>query len=263
MDIIKTRETTVGYHCPFCGMPAMNKINIFSMSGNLIKMKCPCGRSELVVQSLKGGRYKITVPCILCPDPHTFTLSSATFFQKDLFSLACKFTATTICYIGKWGKVQAALRRNEEELLEAFAEYEDELDDLDIFGMDEGGDPFEDFDIFGEKGAKKQAYTLHKNDGGDAPAASGALEGGAKDESADSIKTSSYQITSQILDILSQMWETKRIICECRDFDAKIVILDGSVRVECKNCGSRRDIKSTYVADVEYLSSLKALHLDY
>jgi len=124
--MIKDRDTTIGYHCPFCGISILHTVNIFSMSGNLIKLKCVCGSSELIVQTMKDHKYKITVPCILCPNSHSFTLSSGTFFQKDLFPFTCKFTAINICFIGKYGKVHEALKKNEEELMKTFAAYEEE-----------------------------------------------------------------------------------------------------------------------------------------
>ena len=124
--MIKDRNTRIGYHCPYCGLSILNDINIFSMYGNMIKLKCVCGASELIVQTMRDNKYKITVPCILCPNSHSYTLSSTTFFEKDLFSFTCKFTAINICFIGKYGKVHEALKNNEEELMETFAAFEEE-----------------------------------------------------------------------------------------------------------------------------------------
>jgi len=151
--MIKDRDTTVGYHCPFCGMSILHNINIFSMNGNLMKLKCVCGASELIVYAMKDHKYRITVPCILCPNSHSFTLSSGTFFQKDLFPFTCKFTAINICFIGKYGKVHEAMKRNEEELMKTFAAYEEE------YGEGGAGDPdgsllLDDGDEYYGKGEK-------------------------------------------------------------------------------------------------------------
>ena len=287
--MIKTRDTTVGYHCPYCGMSILNRINIFSMSGNLIKMKCVCGSSELVVQILKDNKFRLTVPCILCPNSHSYTLSSGAFFQKDLFPFSCKFTAINICFIGKGNKVYEALKQNEEELIKTFAAYEEEygevLDDSenDYFGLFDkfnGGydgddnelDDFDEFDDYGEddgfdefgrdsdysdyedyKKTEQSGFILHKNEDYDTENTGGI----------DKIKVSSYQVVSQILDIVSSLCDEKKIICKCGDFDGKVVILNSAIHIECKNCGSYRDIKSFNVSDAEYLNGLEELYLDF
>lgn len=126
--MIKDKNTTVGYHCPFCGMSILNEINIFSMNGNLIKMKCVCGGSELIATITKDRKIRLTMPCIVCPNSHSFTISSGIFFERELFSFSCTFTAINICFIGKNQKVYEALKKNEEELLDAFAMYESGYD---------------------------------------------------------------------------------------------------------------------------------------
>ncbi|MCL1859312.1 MAG: hypothetical protein FWF92_08780 [Oscillospiraceae bacterium] len=300
--MVKDRDTTVGYHCPFCGMSILNRINIFSMSGNLIKMKCVCGSSELVVQMLKDNKFKVTVPCILCPNSHSFTLSSGTFFQKDLFALSCKFTAINICFIGKGNKVYDALKKNEEELMQTFAAYEEEygevLDDLsaedllfddDYFNeyddFDDDFDDIEDAEEFDDDfdgdfshERKKPGFVLYKNKkfvpGSDNPdnydnyENSGdtelkAIKNTKNIEEIENIKIGSYQIVSQILDILSQLYDKDKIFCKCGNLDGKIVILNNAVHIECKNCGSYRNIKASNVSDTEYLNDIDALYLDY
>jgi hypothetical protein len=129
--VIKDRDATIGYHCPYCGISILNNINIFLMDDNLLKIKCVCGASELSVQAVKGNKYKMSVPCILCPSPHVFTLSSDTFFKKDLFPFSCKFTAINICFIGRGNRVYEALKSNEEELMQIFAAFEEEYGDGD------------------------------------------------------------------------------------------------------------------------------------
>jgi len=291
--MIKDRDTTVGYHCPSCGMSILNKINIFSMSGNLIKIKCVCRNSELVVQMLKDNKFKITVPCILCPNSHSFTLSSATFFQKDIFALSCKFTAINICFIGKGNKVFDSLKKNEEELMKTFAAYEEEygsvLDDLDndYFGDEFGEfDEFDDFDEFNDTmdfdefggnfdfnyEKRDPGFVLHKNNNFN-PDADDSENNETKNienikedidiENMANLKINSYQIVSQILDILSQLYDKKKIFCKCGNLDCKIVILDNIINIECKNCGSYRNIKSINVSDVEYLTGIEALYLDF
>ena len=295
--MIADRDTTVGYHCPACGLPILNPINIFSMSGNLIKLKCVCGNSELVVQMLKDSKFKVTVPCILCPHSHSFTLSSVTFFQKDLFSLSCKFTALNICFIGKDKKVYDALKKNEEELIKTFAAYEeeygelpadlldengyfdeDEFDDFDEFDeFDDDYDDFDELDDFDEFGGnfryepKEPGFILHKNSdfypNSDSSEDNNDIEivnmQNKEIDDIENIKISSYQIVIQILDIISQLYDKKKIFCKCGNLDGKVVILSNAIHIECKNCDSYRNIKAAYASDVEYLTGVESLYLDF
>lgn len=300
--MIKERDTTIGYHCPFCGMSILNNINIFSMTGNLIKIKCVCGGSELTVQIMKDNKYRITVPCILCPNSHSFTLSSDAFFRKDLFSFSCKFTAINICFIGKGNRVYEALKKNEEELMKTFAAYEEEYngeldgidpeDDLYLDGddgddgkgwyFDDDGDEddesyledFKDFDLKGEQ--NDFGFVLHKNNdfkpelpdneynaGNSSGTDEISVTDGGSQDALDNLKIQSYQIVSQVLDSISKLYDEKKVVCKCGDLDGKIVILGNSVHIECKNCGSYRNVKSSTVADAEYLSGMEMLYLDF
>jgi len=280
---IKGRDTMVGYHCPYCGMSILNRINIFSMDGNLIKMKCVCGGSELIVQMLKDNKFRLTVPCILCPNSHSFTLSSGTFFQKDLFAFSCKFTAINICFIGKGNRVYEALKINEEELIQTFAAYEEELKnelgdaDGDDFGFDDEDDEYDDYgdeddiDEFGdfdfEYETKEPGFTLYKNPGFSSD--SGEVQtdrsdnAGAKRDEMENIKVNSYQIVSQILDSISALYNRRKIHCKCGNFDGKIVILGNAIHIECKNCGSYRGIKAANISDAEYMIDIGELYLDF
>ena len=269
--MIANRDTTVGYHCPFCGMPILNRINIFTMEGNLVKMKCVCGGSELLVQIQKDRKYKITAPCILCPTPHTFTLSSAAFFQRDLFALSCKFTAVNICFIGKGNKVYDALRKNEEELIKTFGAAE-ELDDED--GFDEEDDDLYDDDLYGddydddeydfwedgdfEYEKKEPGFVLHKNE----EAAKERVAEYAIDD-IKNIRIGSYRAVEQVLRIISRMHDKKKIVCKCKNFEGKLTISDNAVRVECENCGSYRDIRASGLSDAETFGESDRLYLDY
>ena len=49
--ILKSKETTVAYRCPVCGKNIISVVGIFMLSGDLIKLKCDCGVSELTITS--------------------------------------------------------------------------------------------------------------------------------------------------------------------------------------------------------------------
>ncbi|MCL2096694.1 MAG: hypothetical protein FWH10_07300 [Oscillospiraceae bacterium] len=309
--MIKGRDTIIGYHCPNCGMSILNKINIFTMDGSLVKIKCVCSGSELIVQALKNNKFRLVVPCILCPNSHSFTLSSGAFFQKDLFAFTCKFTAINICYIGGSNKVFDALKKNEEELMKTFAAYEEDYDgggdydagelesyyglsninninnnginipgesgDSGFFGIPDGPEGFSGLgafeDLFGLRPEEREPeFKLHrKNPENDNPP--GVVKPDVSDNNNNDINNNgewqipfhirAYQITGQTLDSLSRLCEKRAIFCKCGVFEGKIILAGNAVHIECKNCGSYRDIKTSNSADADYLSESDSLYLDY
>ena len=84
--VLKAKQTTVAYRCPHCGKGVLSAVDIFSLGGDMLKLKCECGESAMTV--VKGanneGKLRLTVPCLFCPTPHNFTVSSKVFFENDL-----------------------------------------------------------------------------------------------------------------------------------------------------------------------------------
>jgi predicted RNA-binding Zn-ribbon protein involved in translation (DUF1610 family) len=283
----------------------------FSTAGNFIKLKCPCGASELTINITRDKKFRLSVPCIVCPNSHSYALSPNIFFERDLFSFSCKFTALNICFIGKSQQVIEALRKNEQELLETFAEYDDNFDPdnmkelSDIFNWDELDD--EDFDedewfeeLFGDLDGEDEDFDLgeilginkppefeiYKNDSFDVEQDDGLdleLYSGFSTHRTDEpenkkelpeigldnnidaakIKIKNYPVIMQLLSSVSQLVKDKKIFCECNSFDGRILLLDNYVRLECKNCGSGRDIKAANMSDVQYIDEIGELFLDF
>ena len=120
--ILDSKQTTVAYRCPHCGAGIMSAVGLFSLSADMMKLKCDCGKSEMTVVYSKDGKVRITVPCIFCPTPHSFTLNSSLFFDKELFLLPCPYSDINVCFIGEMNHVKAELARSELELLDLLAE---------------------------------------------------------------------------------------------------------------------------------------------
>ncbi len=116
--VLESKQTTVAYRCPECGAGVMSVVGLFALSAHMVKLKCDCGKSEMTVVYSKDGKVRFTVPCILCPNPHNYTLSSSVFFGKDLFVLPCPYSDINIAMIGETNKVKAELARTELELLD-------------------------------------------------------------------------------------------------------------------------------------------------
>ena len=80
--VLETKQTTVAYRCPHCGSGVMSAINPFVLKGSMVRLKCECGKSFLEVQPAAGGKLHLSVPCMLCPTPHHFTVSEAIFYGQ-------------------------------------------------------------------------------------------------------------------------------------------------------------------------------------
>ncbi len=120
--VLNTKQTTVAYRCPHCGAGVMSAVGIFSLSADMLKLKCDCGNSEMTVVYTNDNKIRLTVPCIFCPKPHTFVVNSSIFFGKDLFVLPCPYADINIAMMGEMNKVKAELARTELELLDILEE---------------------------------------------------------------------------------------------------------------------------------------------
>lgn len=129
--VLDSKQTTVAYRCPHCGSGVMSAVGLFNLSADMVKLKCTCGESEMTVVYSKDGKMRLTVPCILCPNPHNFTVNSSVFFKNDLFLLPCPYSDINICMIGEQNKVKAELARTELELLDLLEE--SGIDNFDLF----------------------------------------------------------------------------------------------------------------------------------
>ena len=120
--VLDSKQTTLAYRCPHCGAGVMSVVGLFSLSADMLKLKCDCGHSEMTVVYSKDGKIRLTVPCIFCPKPHTYVVNSSIFFGKDLFVLPCAYSDMNIAMMGDVNKVKAELARTEPELLDMLEE---------------------------------------------------------------------------------------------------------------------------------------------
>lgn len=124
--VLDKKETTVAYRCPVCGAGVMSLVGAFSLSADMIRLKCSCGGSEMTMVYTKDRSVRLTVPCLFCTTPHHFTIGDRIFFGRELFSFGCPYTGIDICFIGGRGAVGQALERSEKELLELLGETDPE-----------------------------------------------------------------------------------------------------------------------------------------
>ena len=116
--ILESKQTTIAYRCPACGAGVMSAVSLFSLKGSMVRLKCDCGKSAMEILPTSDGKIRLTVPCIICPKPHHFTVSEKVFFGKELFSLPCAYSDLNICMLGETNHVKAELSRTELQLLD-------------------------------------------------------------------------------------------------------------------------------------------------
>ena len=133
--IISTNNTTIAYRCPSCGSAIKSVIGVFSLSGDMIKLKCSCHESELKISYTSDGKVRLSVPCLACGNDHEFVVSKGAVLSRELLMLTCPYTGIDICFIGTKEKVEEQLDRVEDELLQILDENEGE----DFYGKYEEG----------------------------------------------------------------------------------------------------------------------------
>lgn len=122
--ILNQKGTAVSYRCPECGTWVTSIVGVFSLTADMLRLKCPCKSSEMTLLYAKDKKIRLTVPCFLCPQPHSFTVSSQLFFDKDLFALPCAYSGIDICFLGKEQAVSEAIKQSDNELMELLGESE-------------------------------------------------------------------------------------------------------------------------------------------
>ena len=120
--MIHPNEKVAAYRCPYCGKGVISNAGIFALTAEKISLKCPCKRSEATVTYTRGDKAEITVPCLFCPNPHTYSVSKSAFINKDLFTLECPYTGSGTVFIGELDHVRAELSRTELEILDVMEE---------------------------------------------------------------------------------------------------------------------------------------------
>jgi len=122
--ILNQKQTTVAYRCPRCGSIVLSLVGAFALSADMIRLKCPCGESDLTAVYTKDKKVRLSVPCFLCPTPHTFTVSSQMFFDAKLITFPCPYSGLGICFVGPEARVSEATSVAEAELRELLGETE-------------------------------------------------------------------------------------------------------------------------------------------
>ena len=126
--ILQPKDTTVAYRCPECGATIFSVVGALALSGDIIKLKCTCGCSELVMEKAEEDKLRITVPCIFCPSPHRYMVSRKLLMTRELFTFPCAYAGVDILFIGAKGEVMKAVEVSDKELRSM-------IDDTELSGV--------------------------------------------------------------------------------------------------------------------------------
>lgn len=120
--LLHENQTHIAYRCPQCGEPVWGFVGNFALSADMLRLKCPCGKSELSITYTGAAKdsterkIRLTVPCLFCGKPHSFVVSQSVFFGQDRFLLNCPYTNMDICFLGSEQQVEDALKTSAEEI---------------------------------------------------------------------------------------------------------------------------------------------------
>lgn len=121
--VIGDKKTFLGFRCPACGGGVLGLCSELSLSGDrLLRLRCPCGESDMALSKTTDGAISVTVPCLLCNGNHNYRVHPSVFFGRELFLLNCAYSNLDIAFIGEEEQVSRALDENEATLKKIFTD---------------------------------------------------------------------------------------------------------------------------------------------
>ena len=110
MDQQKKRY--ISYICPNCRQSVIVARDMFTLSAETNHIKCPCGKSELVVDMMPD-QVRMKVPCLYCDHEHMVSCPTDAFESQKALAFSCTASGLDCCYVGEEEPVYAATARLE------------------------------------------------------------------------------------------------------------------------------------------------------
>lgn len=126
------KEKYFAYRCPSCGDTVLALMGKFSLSGDLLRLRCNCGKSFSDIQAERGQKVHLSVPCPLCKKPHAYTIAPSLLLEKELFTLGCPYSPDiAVALMGEEEKLNEALTKESEKLSQLLTAFDsDSLSDI-------------------------------------------------------------------------------------------------------------------------------------
>ncbi|MBQ9746355.1 MAG: hypothetical protein IJW21_05990 [Clostridia bacterium] len=131
---LKPKDTVVSYRCPACGKTTLSVTGVFALTGDMIKLKCTCGESELLIKNEGADKVRLIVPCLFCAKPHQYVVSKSLLLSREIYSFPCKYAGVDICMSGSKG----AVLKYSEEADKHLAELIDDTELAEIYAQNRG-----------------------------------------------------------------------------------------------------------------------------
>ncbi len=229
--ILPSKENAITYRCPRCGGHVLSMMGVFRLSGDMIKLKCQCGSSRLVITRQPGDKLSLEVPCIFCEESHRYVIDRKQFFSRKAFSLTCRVTGLDVCCIGG------------EEAVKQYAEESDVK--LDGILKDCGFASLEDY---------LGRVAMSRGDDGEAD------EGSEEEE----ILVDEGDVIAAADFILSELQEEQAIHCGCAHSsgDYAYRYQGGILQCFCRTCGSEVEMPLRTNAELRAFLDLDELELE-
>ena len=111
------KERLIAYRCSSCGSAVLGTIGKFALSANMLRLKCGCESPSLLdIHIARDDKLKITVPCLLCGESHSFVVSEEILLNRPLSKLSCPYSGVDIAFFGEKEAIDPELSRTEREL---------------------------------------------------------------------------------------------------------------------------------------------------
>ena len=137
--VIQPKQRNIAYRCPECGTSILGLVGKFALKANMLRLRCDCKDApSLDINVANDGKIRLSVPCLFCRQNHSYVVSEAIFFDKEMFLLNCPYSGMDIAFLGDEDGISKELERTEKEINALMASLEaEELSDIQPQDMNE------------------------------------------------------------------------------------------------------------------------------
>lgn len=130
------KKNHIAYRCPDCGTVILGMIG--RLHADMLRIKCPCGKSAMQVHLGEDKKVRFGVPCVFCKQNHSYVVSESIVFDRDRFSLACPYSRMDILFLGEENNVSEDVAKAEDALTSLLKNLEaEELSDIQPIPMND------------------------------------------------------------------------------------------------------------------------------
>lgn len=123
----RNKERYFAYRCPDCADTVLSLVGGFTLSGDLLRLRCTCKKSAADIQAENRTKLHLSVPCPICKKPHSYTVASSLFLEKPIFTLGCPYSPDiAVAMMGEKEKLDEALAAEGEKLSTLLSAFEAE-----------------------------------------------------------------------------------------------------------------------------------------